>query len=58
MKIEWIGEDREVPGYPPFTIGDTQDIPNTIAASLIDQGLAKVHKAKPKAEAPEIKEEK
>lgn len=40
MKIKWVGEDRMVPGYGMGTKGNVLEIPNNMAKSYIEQGLA------------------
>lgn len=48
MKIEWIGEQREVPKVGLLTSGDIRDVPKEIGKSLIAQGMAIEFKIKKK----------
>ena len=40
MMIEWVGEDREVPGYGLLSSGDVKGLPEDMGEDFIRQGLA------------------
>jgi hypothetical protein len=40
MKVRWIGDARCVEGIGQPIKGQVYDLPNTVAASLIEQGKA------------------
>jgi len=48
MKIEWIGEEREVPKVGLMVTGLIRDIEKELGEALINQGLARKPKQKEK----------
>jgi hypothetical protein len=50
MKPIIIKTDTQVNGYPRFEAGDDRLVPDDLAASLVERGVAEY--AKPKQEAP------
>ena len=40
MKIEWVGNKREVPKVGILNSGDIREVPNEVGKAYIKQGLA------------------